>query len=169
MNEERLGEGDIGGVHVKYLLHCPRQLWLYSRGIRPEGASDLVAYGNAIDATTYTRRQPVDLGAAKIDWLDADGWVHERKSSQREQPGHREQALLYCLLLSERGVFVEGARLHYPATRRTVSLAFDGEAANWARSVRQRALDTIRQEYPPERIRRDQCGGCAFDAYCWSG
>jgi CRISPR-associated exonuclease Cas4 len=40
-------DGELGGVHVKYLLHCPRQLWLYSRGYRPEQGSDLVAFGEA--------------------------------------------------------------------------------------------------------------------------
>jgi CRISPR-associated exonuclease Cas4 len=52
-----LTEDDVGGVHVKYLHHCHRQLWLYTRGYRPEAGSDLVAFGEAIDATTFERNR----------------------------------------------------------------------------------------------------------------
>ena len=165
----RFHTDDVGGVHVKYLLHCPRQLWLYSRGIRPEASSDLVAYGTAFDATAHTRRRPIDLDVAEVDWIDHDGWVHERKSSQREQPGHREQALLYCLLLTERGVTVAGAKLHYPVTRKTETIPFDDDAAAQARDLRDRAAATINQPHPPPRIDRADCHGCSFVPYCWSG
>jgi CRISPR/Cas system-associated exonuclease Cas4 (RecB family) len=73
---------DIGGVHIKYLLHCPRQLWLYMRGYRPEQRSDAVAYGEAVDDTTYTRRRDIDLGEAKIDWVTTGAVIHETKSSR---------------------------------------------------------------------------------------
>jgi hypothetical protein len=36
---------DVGGVHIRYLHHCHRQLWLYLRGIRPEHLSATVARG----------------------------------------------------------------------------------------------------------------------------
>lgn len=49
-------EDALGGVHIKYFLHCPRQLWLYAHGYRPESTSDLVAFGEAVDDTTFTPR-----------------------------------------------------------------------------------------------------------------
>jgi hypothetical protein len=39
--------GDIGGIHIKYLHYCARQLWLYARGVRAEQLSDRVQFGEA--------------------------------------------------------------------------------------------------------------------------
>ncbi|MGW4365458.1 type I-B CRISPR-associated endonuclease Cas1b [Nocardia takedensis] len=61
---------DIGGVHIKYLEHCPRQLWLFARGIRPEASSERVLLGEAVHDTSYRREHGVDLGAAKLDHFD---------------------------------------------------------------------------------------------------
>lgn len=57
-----IGHDDVGGVHVKYLYHCPRQLWLYVRGLRPEGRSPLVAFGEAVHETSFTRTAPSTSG-----------------------------------------------------------------------------------------------------------
>lgn len=81
---------DVGGVHVKYLYHCRRQLWLYLRGIRPEHLSGTVQLGEAVHDTAYTRSTPVDLGAARLDFIDGQHWVHEVKSSSR--PTSADQA-----------------------------------------------------------------------------
>ena len=86
---------DVGGVHVKYLYHCPRQLWLFARGLRPERISSLVELGEAVHDTTYTRQSPVDLGAARIDFIDGQTWVHEVKSSSRSTEADRAQAIHY--------------------------------------------------------------------------
>ncbi|GAB2769805.1 CRISPR-associated protein Cas4 [Streptomyces daliensis] len=107
----------VGGVHIKYLHHCPRQLWLYGRGYRPEQRSDLVALGEVVDETTYTRRRDVDLGEAKIDWVTAGAIVHETKSSRTPSPAHAAQVRHYCLLLERRGVTVRGGTVHYPLAR----------------------------------------------------
>jgi CRISPR-associated exonuclease Cas4 len=65
-------EDDVGGVHIKYLYHCHRQLWLYSRGIRPEHLSTTVQRGEAVHDTTYTRTIPVDLGSANSTFSTAN-------------------------------------------------------------------------------------------------
>jgi hypothetical protein len=61
---------DVGGVHINYLDHCHRQLWLYLRGIRPEYLSATVALGEAVHDVSYPRATPVDLGAACLDHVD---------------------------------------------------------------------------------------------------
>jgi CRISPR-associated protein Cas1 len=65
------GDDELGGIHIKYLLHCPRQLWLYAHGYRPEQASDLVAFGEAVDESAYARYREVDLMTAvsRTYWL----------------------------------------------------------------------------------------------------
>lgn len=160
--------GDIGGVHVKYLYHCHRQLWLYARGIRPEHLSGRVQLGEAVHETSYTRTTPVDLGAAKLDYLDGDLWVHEVKSSSRPTQADEAQALHYCLRLHEVGVDVKGAVLHYPATRRTKRIVFDGDSADRASTDVGTAMDVVHSPDAPSRIARSKCVGCSFTEYCWS-
>lgn len=162
-------EDEIGGVHIKYLLHCQRQLWLYARGYRPEQASDLVAFGEAVDNTSYTRRREVDLGAAKIDWVTTGAVVHETKSSREPSEQHKAQVRHYCLLLERRGVNVRGGVLHYPVIRRTVEVPWDAPARESAMLADRQAREVIGLATVPARLPRASCRGCSFTDYCWGG
>jgi CRISPR-associated exonuclease Cas4 len=160
-------DDEIGGVHVKYLLHCPRQLWLYFRGYRPEQGSELVALGEAVDDTAYARRREADLGAAKIDWVTIGAVVHEVKSSRAPSPQHEAQVRHYCLLLERRGVSVRGGVLHYPLTRRTVQVPWDDAAREAAERTEREVRAVVSLTRPPARLARAGCRGCSFTDYCW--
>ncbi|HEX3957244.1 MAG TPA: CRISPR-associated protein Cas4 [Trebonia sp.] len=160
-------DDETGGVHIKYLLHCPRQLWLYSRGYRPEQGSDLVAFGEAVDETSYVRQREVDLGAAKIDWVTTGAVVHESKSSRAPSEQHAAQVRHYCLLLEQRGVTVRGGVLHYPVIRRTVQVPWNAAARESAVQADRDARTVIGLAAPPHRLPRPQCRGCSFTDYCW--
>jgi CRISPR-associated exonuclease Cas4 len=162
-------DAELGGVHIKYLRHCPRQLWLYARGYRPEGGSDTVAFGEAVDDTAFSRRREVDLGAAKLDWVTAGAVVHETKSSRVPDEQHSAQVRHYCLLLERRGVNVSGGRVHYPVTRRTVTVEWDDEARAAAREADAEARAVIGLPVAPPRLPRARCRGCSFTDYCWGG
>jgi len=158
---------DVGGVHVKYLYHCPRQLWLYARGLRPERLSSRVQLGEAVHETSYTRRSPVDLGAARIDFIDGQTWVHEVKSSSRSTEADQAQALHYCHRLSELGVPVRGGILHYPSTRRTVTVPYGADEARRAAADIDAVLQTVTLQAAPPRLARSRCRGCSYLDYCW--
>ncbi|WP_049577312.1 CRISPR-associated protein Cas4 [Streptomyces sp. SBT349] len=157
----------LGGVHIKYLHHCPRQLWLYTRGYRPEQRSDLVAFGEVIDDTTYTRRRDIDLGEAKIDWVTTGAIVHETKSSRAPAPAHAAQVRHYCLLLERRGVAVRGGVVHYPLVRRTTDVPWDATARAEAEAAETRARAVIATPTAPDRLPRPRCRGCSYLDYCW--
>lgn len=159
---------DVGGVHIKYLYHCPRQLWLYLRGIRPEHLNAAVAVGEAVHETSYRRDTPVDLGAAKIDFVDGKQWVHEVKSSTRPTDADRAQGRHYCHRLRRVGVEAEGAVLHYPATRRTERRPYTGEEAELAERDITDVLTVASRDTSPERLARSRCRGCSFTDYCWT-
>ncbi len=158
---------DVGGVHVKYLYHCPRQLWLFARGLRPERLSSLVQLGEAVHDTTYSRHAPIDLGAARVDFVDGQAWVHEVKSSSRSTEADQAQAVHYCHRLDELGVPVRGAVLHYPSTRRTASIPYDAEQASRAEADIGTVLRTVAQQSAPPRLARPRCRGCSYFDYCW--
>jgi CRISPR-associated exonuclease Cas4 len=157
----------LGGVHIKYLLHCPRQLWLYARGYRPERASDLVAFGEAVDDSAYARHHEVDLGQARIDWVTTGAIVHETKSSRAPSVQHEAQVRHYCLLLERRGVNVRGGILHYPLIRRTVDVPWSPAARAEAERTEREARDVIEAPAAPSRLARARCRGCSFANYCW--
>ncbi|MGD9482793.1 CRISPR-associated protein Cas4 [Streptomyces sp. TRM70308] len=157
----------LGGVHIKYLHHCPRQLWLYCRGYRPEQRSDLVAFGEVVDDTTFTRRRDVDLGEAKIDWVTAGAIVHETKSSRAPVPAHAAQVRHYCLLLERRGVTVRGGTVHYPLVRRTTDVPWNADARAAAEASEAEARAVITASEIPGRLKRPACRGCSYLDYCW--
>lgn len=159
---------DIGGVHIKYLYHCHRQLWLYARGVRPEHLNATVQLGEAVHDTTYRRQTPVDLGAAQLDHVDGERWVHEVKSSPRPTAADEAQAVHYCRRLADVGIDVQGAILHYPATRRTRRLGYDADAAARADADIEAALAVVHQETSPPRLTRSACRGCSYLDYCWT-
>lgn len=159
---------DVGGVHVKYVHHCHRQLWLYARGVRPEHLSDQVQFGEAVHDTSYRRSQPVDLGAAKLDHLDGGLWVHEIKSSTVARAADEAQAIHYCYRLREIGVDAQGAILHYPAIRRTVRLPYTAEEEARARADIAAVLGVVGLPDSPDRLARARCKGCSYTDYCWT-
>lgn len=158
---------DIGGVHIKYLYHCRRQLWLYGRGFRPEHLSELVQYGEAVHDTSYTRTAPVDLGAARLDFIDGQNWVHEVKSSAGPAEADHAQVIHYCFRLREAGVDACGGILHYPKTRRTRRVPYTPEDEARARDDITTALAVLVSGEAPVRITRSRCKGCSFLDYCW--
>lgn len=159
---------DIGGVHIKYLYHCRRQLWLYTRGVRPEHLSAAVQLGEAVHDLSYRRNSPVDLGAARLDYLDGAQWVHEVKSSARATAADEAQAIHYCLRLHEVGVPARGAVLHYPKTRRTKKIVYGPAESSRAEHDIADALAVITAVDSPPRLARSACRGCSFVDYCWS-
>lgn len=159
---------DIGGVHIKYLYHCRRQLWLYTRGIRPEHLSSAVQLGEAVHDTSYTRNTPVDLGAARLDFIDGQQWVHEVKSSSRPTPADQAQGRHYCYRLARLGIDVQGAVLHYPKTRRTQRNPYTDEAVLQAEADIVDVLAVLSAPASPGRLTRSDCRGCSFNDYCWT-
>ncbi|WP_327046834.1 CRISPR-associated protein Cas4 [Microbispora sp. NBC_01189] len=163
-----IGPEDVGGVHVKYLYHCRRQLWLYARGMRPEQLSATVQLGEAVHETSYTRSSPVDLGAAKLDHLDGAAWVHEVKSSSRPSRADEAQAMHYCYRLRAVGVDAQGGILHYPKTRRTKRLPYTTQAAEQAEADIAEVLAVVSAPDSPPLLARSACRGCSYADYCWN-
>lgn len=158
---------DVAGVHIKYLYHCRRQLWLYLRGVRPEHLSAAVQLGEAVHETSFSRSAPIDLGAAKIDFVDGELWVHEVKSSARPSPADRAQGRHYCHQLARIGVEPEGAILHYPKTRRTDRFPYADDEIRSATADIEEVLAVAELAMSPERLARSRCRGCSFADYCW--
>lgn len=159
---------DIGGVHIKYLYHCRRQLWLYGRGFRPESASERVQLGEAVNDISYPRTAPVDLGPARLDFVDGQNWVHEVKSSSHMTDADVAQVLHYCLRLSQAGIDARGGILHYPKTRRTSRVTYSETERERALADIVEAIGILSMAKSPPRLGRSGCRGCSYFDYCWT-
>lgn len=159
---------DIGGVHIKYLYHCRRQLWLYGRGFRPEGGSERVQLGEAVNDISYPRTSPVDLGPARLDFFDGQNWVHEVKSSSRMTDADVAQVRHYCLRLKQVGIDVQGGVLHYPKTRRTSQVTYSSAEEARALGDIADAVGVLTMPDSPPRLSRPACRGCSYLDYCWN-
>ena len=126
-----------------------------------------MAFGEAVDKTSYARQREVDLGAAKIDWVTTGAVVHETKSSRAPSEQYAAQVRHYCLLLEQRGVTVRGGVLHYPVIRRTVQVPWNAAAREAAVQAELDARTVIGLPAPSPRLPRPQCRGCSFTDYCW--
>ncbi|SDR23578.1 CRISPR-associated protein Cas4 [Thermostaphylospora chromogena] len=159
---------DVGGVHVKYLYHCRRQLWLYARGMRPEHLNAAVQLGEAVHDTSYRRSSPVDLGAARLDHLDGAAWVHEVKSSAQPSQADKAQVMHYCYRLRQIGIAAQGGILHYPKTRRTTRLPYTAQAARQAEEDIAQVVEVVTADVSPPRLAKTACRGCSYLDYCWN-
>jgi CRISPR-associated exonuclease Cas4 len=163
-----IADSDIGGVHIKYLHHCRRQLWLFGRGFRPEQRSELVQSGEALHETSFRRHSPVDLGAAQLDFVDGEHWVHEVKSAARPSPADEAQVMHYCFRLREAGVDAAGGVLHYPKSRQTRRIGYgEPERAKAVEDIAE-ALAVLNSAQSPPKLPKRACYGCSYLDYCWS-
>lgn len=110
----------------------------------------------------------MDLGAARLDFIDGQQWVHEVKSSSRPTPADQAQGRHYCYRLARLGIDVQGAVLHYPKTRRTQRNPYTDEAVLQAEADIVDVLAVLSAPASPGRLTRSDCRGCSFNDYCWT-
>jgi CRISPR-associated exonuclease Cas4 len=127
-----------------------------------------VQLGEAVHETSYARSTPVDLGAARLDHVDGQHWVHEVKSSARLTQADEAQAVHYCYRLHGVGVPAQGAVLHYPKTRRTKRIAYGQQQAAQAAADVAEVVAVAGLASSPPRLSRAGCRGCSFVDYCWA-
>lgn len=90
------------------------------------------------------------------------------KSSPRWREADTAQVVHYCYRLHQVGVDVQGGILHYPASRRTVRVAYEDSRAARALADIRAVTEVAAQDTPPTRLEQRECGGCSFFDYCWT-
>jgi CRISPR-associated exonuclease Cas4 len=62
---------------------------------------------------------------------------------------------------------VRGGILHYPSTRRTVTVPYGADEARRAAADIDAVLRTVTLQAAPPRLARSRCRGCSYLDYCW--
>jgi CRISPR-associated exonuclease Cas4 len=109
------------------------------------------------------------MGAAQLDFIDGEHWVHEVKSATRPSPADEAQVVHYCFRLHEAGVDAAGGVLHYPKTRQTRRISYGEAERAQAEADITEALAVLSSAKSPPRLSKGACYGCSYLEYCWSG
>ncbi|MGF3555260.1 MAG: Dna2/Cas4 domain-containing protein, partial [Thermoplasmatota archaeon] len=80
-------------------LFCKRKFYLITKGISPDGKNEDLIIGQLIDKTSYPREERnILLGKNIIDFVGADGKIHEIKKSSAFIENHIIQLKFYLLI-----------------------------------------------------------------------
>ncbi len=162
---------EITGQEIKYLHVCPRKLWLFRRGIRPEMENNQVRIGMLIGERSFAREtKEIPLGEwGVLDWADfADGIIHETKKAPTQIQSDRAQVSYYLWLLNHHGVAVHEAQIHYPKQRKTAVVAWNETCAASVEKDLQ-AVEAIHEmNMPPPAVRKNICKSCAYEEVCFA-
>jgi CRISPR-associated exonuclease Cas4 len=79
------------GTQVNYFVICPRKLWLFTKGLTMEHASEAVALGRLLHESAYQREQKEILidNRIRIDFSSSPAIIHEVKKSKKMEDAHR--------------------------------------------------------------------------------
>lgn len=160
---------DCTGTELNYLHVCPRKLWLFRHGIRPEQESDLVQLGILLGEESFSRREKeIPIGEIGVlDWADFKaGVIHETKHGKAPGGGDEAQVRYYLFYLNAHGIRVDHAVIHYPKKRETVTVEWNESTAQQVEEDL-KACGTILAGELPAPQRRPYCKHCAYEEMCF--
>ncbi|MDD4736954.1 MAG: CRISPR-associated protein Cas4 [Kiritimatiellae bacterium] len=156
---------------MAYLYICPRKLWLFHHGIRPENEHVNVQIGRHIQETSYERqeaRKEIALGGiGVVDWAELDKCViHEVKKSKCPRHAEVAQTRYYMWWMREHGIPIKRCVIHYPKQRRTWNLDWTDDMTERVQDDLARACAVIALPVPPPFECMSICKKCAYEEYC---
>lgn len=157
------------GTQVNYYFVCHRKLWLFSHGLDMEHTSDTVYLGKLIGEESYDRekKEVVIDEAIKIDFIGADGVIHEVKKSDKVEQAHEYQLLYYLYYLKRKGITNVRGEINYPRLRRKQTILLTPEKESALEQIFGRMSTIIGQKQPPERLKVSFCRKCSYYELCW--
>jgi len=157
------------GTQINYYFVCHRKLWLFSHGLDMEHTSDTVYMGKLIDEESFSREKKELLidGIIKIDFIDADGVIHEVKKSNKVERAHEFQLLYYLYHLKQKGVLNVRGELNYPQLKKKVAVELTSEKEAELIQVMKDIKQIIALPQTPPRINVSFCKKCSYYELCW--
>jgi len=161
----------ITGTEIAYLYICPRKLWLFHHGIRPENEYVNVQIGRHIQETTFTRQEnkkELALGGiGVVDWAELNkGVIHETKKSKCPAQAEFAQTRYYMWWMRHNGMDIHTCIIHYPKQRRTKVLEWDESMNAQVNADLKQARTLVGAASPPTFEYRNICKNCAYQEYC---
>jgi CRISPR-associated exonuclease Cas4 len=169
MDEQKI----ITGTEIAYLHVCPRKLWLFHHGIRPENEHSNVQIGRFVQETSFTRHEnekELVLGnIGVVDWAELDkGVIHEIKKGKAPFGAEEAQVRYYMWWLRARGVNVHTCIIHYPKQKRTRVLPWIAEMEESVGADLTKARRIVESSQAPLPAAGTICKSCAYEEFCFA-
>lgn len=161
---------EITATEINYLHICPRKLWLFRHGIRPESENVNVQLGRLLDEEAFQRKDKnIAFGeSCVIDWASfKDGIIHETKKSRNPEKADIAQVKFYMYHMKMRGLRVESAVIHYPLSKRTVTIPWSDDIIELIRAEYEECMRIITSDKIPQLESRPYCKSCAYMEICF--
>ncbi|MBW2111283.1 MAG: CRISPR-associated protein Cas4 [Deltaproteobacteria bacterium] len=162
---------NITGTEMAYLYICPRKLWLFHHGIRPENEHVNVQIGRFIQESTFTRqdnKKELVLGnIGVVDWAElGKGIIHETKKGKAPARAEDAQVRYYMWWMRKHGICIHTAIIHYPKQKRTRKLFWTQDMAFSVKNDLAQARDVVVAAVPPAFNLKNICKNCAYQEFC---
>jgi CRISPR-associated exonuclease Cas4 len=157
------------GTQINYYFVCHRKLWLFSRGLSMEHNSDIVYMGKLIGEEAFDREKKELLidDLIAIDFVGADGVIHEVKKSDSMDQADEFQVLYYLFYLRQKGIDNISGEINYPKLRKKVSIEWSDENEQRLRDVMVGIENILTLLSPPGRKKVSFCKKCSYYELCW--
>jgi len=157
------------GTQINYYFVCQRKLWLFSHGLNMEHTSDTVYMGKLIGEETYSREKKEIMidEAIRIDFIGANGIVHEVKKSNKVEQAHKFQLLYYLYYLKQKGVQNIRGEINYPKLRKKIDIALTEESEIRIKNILKDIERIVFSVELPEKKNVSFCRKCSYYELCW--
>ena len=157
------------GTQINYYFVCHRKLWLFSRGLNMEHTSDTVYMGKLIGEESFDREKKELLidDLIAIDFVGADGVIHEVKKSDKIEGAHAYQLLYYLYYLKQKGIKDIRGEINYPKLRKKIAVNLTSDRENRLLTIFQNIAAIINAPDPPPRKKMSICKKCSYYELCW--
>lgn len=158
----------ITGVMMYYYYVCKRKLWYFYHEIQMEQESENVAIGKLLDETSYKREDKhinID-NVINIDFLRAEGILHEVKKSKKIEEASVWQVKYYLYYLKQHNVSIK-AKIDYPLLKHTLDVELEENDMEIIESNLAEIKKITSANNPPELLKSSICKKCAYYDLCF--
>ena len=158
----------VQGVKVNYYYVCKRKLWLFSKGITMEDASDRVLSGKLVHEDSYERKKNKEImidDILKLDIIEKD-YVREVKiSSNLTLPG-KMQLYYYLFYLKQMGIDKKGS-INYVKEKKVDVIELTEDKEKEIINTLQDIKRITNMEVSPKVVKLPYCKKCAYYQFCY--
>lgn len=158
------------GIKIYYWAVCKRRLWLYSKGLRMERLSDIVALGRLLHEKAYPdlpRKEILIDDLIKIDLIEAESKLLEIKHSKKLIDAARLQVAYYLLYLRYLGAKDILGELRFPREKRREEVRLSPDLELKVKEALEGVRETEGSSEPPEAHYSSLCRVCSYVELCW--
>lgn len=169
-SQEKLEVIRTNGIKIYYWAVCKRRLWLYSKGLRMEYSSDIVALGRLLHERAYPdlpRKEILIDNLIKIDLVEAESKLLEIKHSKRLIDAARLQVAYYLLYLRYVGAKDIVGELRFPKEKRKEEVRLSPDLELKVKEALEGVRETEGLPEPPEASYSSLCRLCSYAELCW--